>query len=69
MRLNLLEQANSLGHSLDTQLMGMTDDLEQEDALGVTHVQNGAAPIEPSPSKKRNFSMTGNGGQANRLSR
>lgn len=47
----LLEQANSLGHTLDTLSMGMTDDLEQAVAEGATHVRIGTALFGPRPPK------------------
>ncbi len=48
----LLEQVNSLGHTLDTLSMGMTDDLEQAVAEGATHVRIGTALFGPRPPKK-----------------
>ena len=48
---NLLEKANSLGHTLDTLSMGMTDDLEQAVAEGATHVRIGTALFGPRLSK------------------
>ena len=48
----LLEQANSLGHTLDTLSMGMTDDLEQAVAESATHVRIGTALFGLRPPKK-----------------
>ena len=54
---NLLEQANGLGHTLDTLLMGMTDDLEQAVAEGATHVRIGTALFGPPSAKAADVNL------------